>query len=452
MEVCTIGGFEEVGKNMTAVKIGDDVFIFDAGIYLPPVIEIQETDPKNQSKLYNENNLRRIGALPDDLVLDKMGWRDKVRAVVVGHAHLDHVGGLPYIAHRYPQAPIVATPFTMALYNVLLEDDRNSTKPKNKQITLKGNSSTKIKGKSQEYTLEFVHVTHSTIQCVLCALHTNEGIFFYALDFKFDNYPVMGERTNYKRLRELGSKGVKALVMEALYSGVERRTPSERIARNMVEDAFSRIRSTKSAIFVTTFSSHISRLKSIVDFGKRTNRRIVFLGRSLNKYMMCAIKVGECPFQKEVEMIKYRNQVDSFLKKLEHERGRYLVVCTGHQAEPGSILDRIVNDETPFKFKPDDNVLFSSSVIPVPVNIHARDKMDKKLMRKGVRIQTDVHVSGHAGREDLRDMIEMLKPKHVVPAHGTLQQETPLVELAKEIGYKFGETVHLSSNGKVLKF
>ena len=218
----------------------------------------------------------------------------------------------------------------------------------------------------------------------------------------------------------------------------------------MVEDAFSRIRRSNSAIFVTTFSSHIPRLKSIVEFGKRTNRKIVFLGRSLTKYVKCAIKVNECPFQKDIEMIKYRNQVNSFLKRLEKERGRYLVVCTGHQAEPGSILDRIVNDETPFKFRHDDNIIFSSSVIPVSVNIMARDKMDRKLRKKGVRIQTDVHVSGHAAREDLRDLIEILSPHHIIPAHGTLQQETPLIELAKEIGYKFGETAHLSSNGKVL--
>ena len=394
--------------------------------------------------------MRKIGALPDDMILDKMGWRDKVRAIIIGHAHLDHIGALPYLAHRYPQAQIIATPFTMAFFNVLLEDNKIAVK--NKQTILKGNFSMKIKGHTEEYTLEFINVTHSTIQCVLCALHTKEGIFFYALDYKFDNYPVMGQPTNYKRLKELGKKGVKALVVEALYSGVERRTPSERIARNMVEDAFSRIRNVKSAIFVTTFSSHISRLKSIVDFGRRTNRRIVFLGRSLNKYVNCAIKVGECPFQKDIEMIKYRNQVNSFLKKLDKERGRYLVVCTGHQAEPNSILDRIVNDETPFKFKSDDNVIFSSSVIPVPINIHSRDKMDKKLMKKGVRIQTDVHVSGHAGREDLRDIIEMLVPKHIIPAHGTLQQETPLIELSKEMGYRFGETSHLSSNGKILKF
>ncbi len=451
MEVCTVGGYEECGKNMTAVKLGEDVFIFDAGIYLPPVIEIQETEPKGtNSGIYNEAKLRKIGALPDDLVLDKLGWRDKVKAIIIGHAHFDHIGGVPYITHRYPEAQIIATPFTMAFFNELLEDNRLVSK--NKQTILKSNTSMKIKGQSEEYTLEFIHVTHSTLQCVLCALHSSHGTFFYALDFKFDNFPVMEPPTNYKRLKEIGNAGVKVLAMEALYSSVERRTPSERIARNMVEDAFSRVSKTNTAIFVSTFSSHIARLKSIVDFGRRTNRQIVFLGRSLNKYLSCAIKINECPFKKDITLIKYRNQVDAFLKKLNNERGKYLVVCTGHQAEPGSILDRLANDETPFKFKEDDNVIFASSVIPASVNLMAREKMDRKFRKKGVRIQTDVHVSGHAGREDLRDMIEMLKPKNIIPAHGTMQQETPLVELAKELGYKFGETVHLSSDGKVLKF
>ena len=106
----------------------------------------------------------------------------------------------------------------------------------------------------------------------------------------------------------------------------------------------------------------------------------------------------------------------------------------------------------PFKFREGDHVIFASSVIPTPVNIVSRDKLDSKLRRTGVRLQTNVHVHGHGSREDMRDLIIMLKPKHVIPAHGTLQQETPLIELANEMGYKLGENSHLSSNGKVLKF
>lgn len=448
MEVCTVGGFEQVGKNMTAVKVKEDVIIFDAGIYLPAIIEIQEEE--THESIYNEKDLRRIGALPDDLVLDKHGWSDKVRAIIIGHAHLDHLGALPYLAHRYPHAEIIATPFTMAVFDELLEGEKIVVK--NKRKIVKEDSTYVINGKSGPIKLEFIHTTHSTLQCVFIAMHTSEGVFFYALDFKFDNYPVIGDPPRYNKLRELGKKGVKVLVLDSLYSGTERKTPSERIARNMVEDAIFSIRDRNSAMIATTFSSHISRLKSIVDFGKKTGRKIIFVGRSLYKYTNAAIKVGQCPFRKDFMMVKYRKQVDAMLKKIDKDRGRYLIVCTGHQAEPGSILDRIVKDETPFKLREGDNIIFSSSVIPDPVNINARDRMDKRLRKKGVRIQTDVHVSGHGGREDMRDLIKILKPQHLIPAHGKLQQETPLIELAGELGYKFGETSHLSPNGKILEF
>lgn len=447
MEICTVGGYEEVGKNMTAVKIGEDVFIFDAGVYLPPMIEMQEQEV--QQKTYTEKKLRSIKALPNDLVLDKLGWKDKVRAIIVSHAHLDHVGGLPYLAHRYPQAEILATPFTMEVLNSILEDDKLTIK--NKKKIIRENSTYIVKGKSQTYKLEFIATTHSTIQSVFLALHTKEGIFFYALDFKFDNHPVIGKPTNYKKFREIGKKGVKVLVVDSLYSGTIGRTPSERIARNLLEDALSNVYNKNSALFITTFSSHIARLKSIVEFGNKKNRKIIFLGRSLTKYVNCAIKVNQCSFKNKIELVKYKTQINSMLKKINKDRGKYLVVCTGHQAEPGSILDRIIRDQTPFRFKKGDNLIFSSSIIPVQVNINAREKMDKKLRKLGVRLQTDIHVSGHGGSEDLKDLIELLKPKHIIPAHGSLQQEAPLIDIATEMGYKFQETTHLSSNGKFLK-
>ncbi len=447
MEICTIGGFEEVGKNMTAVKIGEDVIIFDAGLYLPAIVEFQE---KETETIYSEKKLRSIGALPNDLILDKLNWRDKVRAIIIGHAHLDHVGGVPFLAKRYKKAKIFATPFTIAVLESILEDEGITLK--NRKYEIKEGSSFTLKGKSGKYKIEFIHSTHSIPQSSFVALHTNEGVFFYALDFKLDNYPIIGSPINYKKLREVARKRIKALVVDSLYSGTNRKTPSERIARNLVEDALSSVRNKNSALIVTTFSSHIARLKSIVDFGKRTRREIVFLGRSLYRYVKSAIKVNQCPFQKDIKLLRYKNQVNSFLKKVEKNRGKYLIVCTGHQAEPGSVLDRIIRDETPFKLKAGDNVIFSSSVIPSPVNIGNREKMDKILREKRVRTQTDVHVSGHGAREDIRDLIEILKPKHIIPAHGSLKEITPMVELARELGYKFGENVHLSSNGKVLKF
>ncbi|MFW6233251.1 MAG: MBL fold metallo-hydrolase RNA specificity domain-containing protein [Nanoarchaeota archaeon] len=443
MEVCTIGGFEEVGKNMTAVKVGEDVIIFDMGIFLPPVIELQEQE--NQQS-YTEKQLREVEALPDDKILDKLGWRNKVKAIAIGHAHLDHVGGVPYISYRYPNAQILATPFTMKVLDKISKDEK--IKIKNKKREIKMGQKVKI---NNNLTLEFLNITHSTLQCAFIAMHTQEGVFFYALDFKLDNHPVIGNPPDYKRFREIGKKGVKALVIDALYSGTDRRTASERIARNLLEDALS-YTNKKNALFITTFSSHIARLKSIVDFGKRTGREIIFIGRSLNKYVKCAIEVNQCPFKDRIKLVAYKNQVNSILRKVEKNREKYLVVCTGHQGETGSILDRIVKGGTPFKFKADDNIIFSSKVIPAPINVSQRERLDKKLKKTGVRIQSEVHVSGHGGREDLRDMIEILKPDNIIPAHGSLQQETPLIELATELGYDFGKSVHLSSDGKVLKF
>ena len=448
MEICTIGGYEEVGKNMTAVKLGDDVIIIDAGVYLPALMEQEEAEAKIKM---SEEKLRRIKAIPNDLVLDKLGWRDKVRAIIIGHAHLDHVGGVPYIAHRYPKAPIYATPFTMAVLDNILNDEKISIR--NPRRVIQPDSTHMIKGKSTSYKVDFVNVTHSTIQCVFPVIHTKEGAFVYTLDFKFDNFPTMGNPPSYKKMREIGNKGVKAIVVDSLYSGSDKKTPSERIAQHLLEDAFSVVRGDrKSALFVTTFSSHIARLKSIVEFGKKTGREIIFMGRSMNKYITAAQKAHKNPLTKNIKILKYRRQIDSMLKQIERNRGKYLVVCTGHQAEPGSIMDRLVKGETNFKFRSGDNVIFSSSVIPTPATILGRDKMDKKLRSRGVRVQTDIHVSGHAGREDLRELLNIFKPKHVIPAHGTLQQETPMIELASEFGYKFGETSHLSSDGKVLKF
>ncbi len=449
MEVCTVGGYEEVGKNMTAVKIGEDVIILDAGYHLPAIIEMQENEEGYQRP--NEEGLRSAGAIPNDTVLDKLGWRNKVRAIVVGHAHLDHIGAVPYISYRYPNAPILASPFTMAFLEETLRDDRISIP--NKRIVIKPNSSYTIKGKSGNIIIEFIHITHSTPHSSFVAIHSKDGILVYTLDYKFDNHPTLSNPPNYGRMNQIRKKGVKVLVGDSLYADTEGKTPSERIARHLLEEAISKAkRDKKSAIFIATFSSHIERLHSIIEFAKTTGRTIVVLGRSMNKYVTCAVKTNLFPLRNSVQLFKYRKQVDSLLKKIEKERHRYFVICTGHQAEPGSILDRVVKGETNFKLREGDNVIFSSSVIPVPVNIAARDKMDKKLRRMSVKIQTDVHVSGHPSRDDLRELLEILKPTHIIPAHGSLQETSPMIDLAKEFGYKFGETSHLSSNGKVLKF
>jgi len=444
MRIYTVGGFNEVGKNMTVVESREDAFIFDMGLFLPPIVELEE---QARLKKYTEKRLRNLKAIPQDTLLDKLNLRSKIRAIFLGHAHLDHIGAVPYIASRY-NAEIICTPFTAEVLKIMLKDEDISLR--NKIKVMQPNSSCKLNGK-RKCSVDFINVTHSTPQTSMIALHTKEGTVLYANDFKFDNTPILGKKPNYEKLRQLAKEGIKAMVVDSLYSGNERKTPSEKIARGLLEDVMLTTDNSRSGIIITTFSSHIARLKSIVDFGKRLNRKIIFIGRSLNKYVSAAKEAKVCPFYKDVSLLSYRKQVASGLKKISKNRTQYLVVCTGHQGEPGSILERMSRNELPFSFRSQDHIIFSSSVIPTPISVSNRTQLEKRLKQKGVRIFGDVHVSGHASREDLRDFINMIQAEHIIPAHGDLSKLTPMAELASELGYKLGKNVHIMQDTQKLE-
>src|SRR3989338_6351480 len=203
--------------------------------------------------------MRSLGALPDDLYLEGKGLREKVRAILVSHAHLDHIGAIPYNAQRY-KADVVGTPYTTEVLKVLMED--NNQRIKNKIVSIEPNGIYTVKGK-KNYKVEFVNMTHSTLQSSLIAVHTPEGIILYANDYKLDNSPVFGDKPNYKRLKELSKIGVKALIVDCLYAPDDRKTPSEKIAKGLLEDVFFTTDNKNAGMIVTTFSSHIARLKTI---------------------------------------------------------------------------------------------------------------------------------------------------------------------------------------------
>ena len=440
IEICTVGGYNEVGKNMTAVKVDDEVVIFDMGVHLDSYIKYTEDEDLHD---ISAAELIKVGAIPDDSVISD--WRKMVRAIIPTHAHLDHIGAVPFLSNKY-DAPIICTPYSAEVLKALLKDEK--LKLNNKIRVLSPNSTLKI---SETMKVEFINMTHSVPQTIMVALHTKYGTIIYANDFKLDDSPIMGKKPNYKRLRELGDQKVAVLIIDSIYASEHKKTPSESVAKEMLRDVLLSVDSKGKAVIVTTFSSHLARLKSIVEFGKRMNRKIVFLGRSLAKYIEAGENINLVNFSKEGKIFKYANEAKSGLRKIMKDgREKYLIVVTGHQGEPKSILSRMVGGTLPFDFKKEDHVVFSCTIIPTSVNFANREKIEGDLRKFGVRIFRDIHVSGHAAREDHRDLINLTRPEHLIPAHAELAKRSAMAELASEMGYAPSK-VHLVKNGQRLK-
>jgi len=439
IKICTVGGYDEVGKNMTAVNVDNEVVILDMGIHLESYIKY--TEDEDIIKI-EPSELIKVGAVPDVTKIEK--WKKNVKAIIPTHAHLDHVGAVPYLSSNY-DAPILGTPFTIAVLKTILKDEGIVIKNKIRKLT--PNSVFQL---SKNLKLEFINITHSTPHTVMAALHTKYGTILYANDFKFDRFPTLGDKPNYKRLKQLGKKGVLCLILDSTYSQSYTKTPSESVAKEMLRDVLLGTGNRGKAVFVTTFSSHIARLRSIVECGQKMNRKVVFLGRSLSKYCRASESIGIAKFS-DVEIVKYRKDIKRNLAKM-RKRGisKYLVVLTGHQGEPKAALSRVANGELGFNFEPDDHVVFSCKTIPTPTNIENRRVLEEKLKKQHVRIFKDIHVSGHAAREDSRDLIGLVRPKHIIPAHGEHKMTNAMADLALEMGYK-PKNIHVMRDGQVLK-
>lgn len=437
IKIHAIGGYNEIGKNMTIIEVDDEAVVLDMGIHLEKYITYtQDEEIKNLSA----KELMTAGAIPDITELGDL--RKKIKAIIPTHAHLDHVGALLFISNRF-DAPIICTRFTKAVVSAILKDEKITLK--NPIKVLNPGSKVNI---TKDLSVEFISTTHSTVQTVMAAIHTKYGTVIYANDFKFDSYPVIGQKPDYERLKQLGQKGVRALIVDCLNAEVEGKTPSENVAKDMLRDVMLATESEGKVIVATTFASHLSRLKSIVDFGHQINREVIFMGRSLCKYTTAGKDAGVANFSKDVNIIKFSKQIKRVLLKVEKNRGKYLLVVTGHQGEPKAVLSRLANNEFDFKLKPGDHVIFSSSVIPTSINKANSEVLERKLKQQGVRIFRNIHVSGHAGKEDLRDLLTMTKPEHVIPAHGTMSMTSAFSDLAYEMGYDMGKNLHVLRNGQ----
>jgi len=443
VEVIAIGGYEEVGKNMSAVKVGDDVVIFDMGIHLDRIHIHEDTDIARMHSL----DLIERGVIPDDTLMKEVDG--KVRAIVFTHGHLDHIGAVAKLAHRY-EAPIIATPYTLALIEKTIKAERKFTVTNPLQVLNPGEKC-QI---SPDITLEFIQMTHSIPQTAMAALHTSEGIIVYSNDFKFDNYQLLSPPPNYNRLKELGRKGVLAVIVDTTRASEvgEAKTHSEKIAMIMLKDIMLGPLDEKNGMLVTTFSSHIERIQAICNIAKESDRRMLLLGRSMERFCSIAENMGILKLPADASIYGSPKAVNKALARAEEKRSEYLLVTTGHQGEPDALLPRIAAGKTHVSIRNSDNVVIAAPIIPNPMNVANRNLLERRLKSSGARIFANAHVSGHAGREDHRDFIRMLNPMHIIPSHGSLEMLASYTELAEEEGYKLGNNIHILRNGQAQVF
>lgn len=422
---------------MTAVGFGEEYVVVDMGFRLDSILGFEDVDIGAMEL----EELVSIRAIPDDSALEPK----RVKAIVLTHGHLDHIGAVGKLAHKY-DAPIIGTPFTVELVKRVIREERVFG-VSNELRGVKLGETVEV----GEIKLEFIAVTHSIPQTALVALHGPGGSVLFASDFKLDEEPLVGSLTDLARLRKLASEGLLACLVGAVRVDEPGPTKSESAAKQMLKQVMEGAIEREGAVIVTTFSSHIVRLKSIIDLSQELGRTPLVVGRSLSNYCSAALRLGLVEFPEEVKIHGRRsNAVKNVLREVEEARDEFVLVVTGHQGEPTSILTRIADGKLPFRIRKGDEVIFSASVIPNPVNESNRLLLETKLKAQGARVHRDVHVSGHAGRKDTAEFLRLVSPEHLVPCHGTLDKLGIVSELGRELGYS-RDQIHLLKNGEGLR-
>lgn len=417
IKIIPLGGLDEIGKNITLYEYDGDMFLIDCGMSFPdeetPGIDI---------------------VIPDfTYILEN---KDKIKGLVVTHGHEDHIGSIPYLLKNF-NLPIYATRLTIGLIEGKLKEHRLLSSA-NLNVIKPGD-----KIKLGKFTVEAIHVNHSIPDAVGFAVTCQAGTVVHTGDFKIDTTPIDDNVMDIGRFAELGKKGVLALLADSTNAERPGYTASERLVGESFSNLFKKAENHR--IIVATFSSNIHRIQQIIDEAARCNRKVAVSGRSMINVVSVASELGYLNVPKDVlvdiEMI--RNYAPEQL----------VIVTTGSQGEPLSALHRIAfSEHRQVEIIPGDMIIISAT--PIPGNEKLVGKVVNELMKRGANVvyerMYDVHVSGHACKEELKLMMSIVKPKFFIPVHGEQKHLMKHADLARQMGIP-DKNILIAGNGNVIE-
>ena len=417
LRVISLGGLQEIGKNMTVFEYGDDIVVVDAGLGFP-----------------DDEMLGVDLVIPDISYLVKNAH--KIRGILITHGHEDHIGAIPYLLQQI-NVPIYGTRLSLGIIEGKLDENPPAFDPE--LYTVEAGDIINL----GVFKAEFIHVNHSIADACAIALKTPVGMIFHSGDFKLDVSPIDGKMMDLTRIGEIGKSGVELLLCESTNAERAGFTASERTVGSSLERIFAQYEDRR--LIITTFSSNVHRVQQIINTSHNHGRKVAILGRSMINVIGAAAELGYIDLPDGV-------LIDiSDIKRYRPED--ITLITTGSQGEPMSALYRIAfSEHEKVKISPNDVVVLSSSAIPG--NERLVGKIINALVKNGVKVVNDstedVHVSGHACREEIKLLMALLKPKYYMPIHGEYRHLYANKEIAEFMGIP-QQNIFISEIGKVLE-
>ena len=416
LKVMFLGGVGEIGKNMMALEYGNDIIVIDCGATFP------------------SDDMPGIDLVVPDVTYLKEN-KDKIKGILITHGHEDHIGAIPYVLDEI-SAPVYGSRLALGLIENKLKE---YPKIKAKFVSVKPKQVVKLGC----FSVEFIHVNHSIPGSFAMAITTPVGLIVHTGDFKIDFESMDGKVTDLSRFAELGKKGVLLLTCESTNIEKDGYSMSEKRVAQSLDTLFGKY--SDKRLFVASFASNVLRLQQILDLAEKYKRKVVFTGRSMLNVAETAYKIGELKFNKEniVDIDKIGGYKDSEL----------LIITTGSQGEPMSALTRMANNDFA-KIKLDDNDVIIMSASPIPGNERAVNTVMNNLYKHGCEIiyhsLAEIHASGHAYKEELKIIHNLVKPKYFMPVHGEYRHQKFHKDLAVNLGMN-ERNVIIAENGNTIE-